>query len=121
MSVTVSIEIKGLQKMADLLDKSPRVAEKEVRAALAKGVIVLQGAARQFTPVDTGRLRGGHKTRVGAFEAAVYNPVDYALYVHEGTRKMRARPFYKLAAEDSKDKINSIFDKHVANIIKQIT
>jgi HK97 gp10 family phage protein len=115
-----AIEIKGLEKMASLYDKAPQIVEPELRKALQKAVIILQGAAREFTPVDTGRLRQGHGVRIGAFEAAVFNPVNYGLYVHEGTKRMKARPFYKNAIERESGNINGIFEQHVNNILKQL-
>lgn len=48
-------------------------------------------------PVDTGRLRSSINVSMGGdFESAyadIGTNVEYALYVHEGTRYMEGRPF----------------------------
>lgn len=59
----------------------------------------VEGVAKGNTPVDTGRLRSSLTTAL--FEVP-YSPylacrvgtdVDYATYVHEGTKFMSGRPF----------------------------
>jgi hypothetical protein len=50
--------------------------------------------AVQMTPVDTGRLRAGWITDTGDLPNGevfvdIKNPVEYAIYVEEGTDKMR--------------------------------
>lgn len=65
---------------------------------------VLQGVIEAFafaseryskiaTPVDTGRLRSSITTSIGNLEARIAPHTNYAIFVHEGTRYMRGRPF----------------------------
>lgn len=57
----------------------------------------VMGVADRLTPVDTGRLRQNNDSRLitgsEKITVRVYNPVDYAIYVHNGTRYMRGRPW----------------------------
>jgi HK97 gp10 family phage protein len=64
--------------------------------------------AKQLTPVDTGRLRASILTQpmFGGFGAKVSTNTDYAIFVHEGTRYMRARPFMSEGLNQLKDGIN---------------
>jgi len=53
-----------------------------------------------YAPVDTGRLSGSGVVRrmpdvPGGYDVAF--PVHYAIYVHQGTRRMRGRPFLNRA------------------------
>jgi HK97 gp10 family phage protein len=66
----------------------------------------VETAAKQYAPVDTGRLRASITT---ALFSVPYDPylavrvgtdVDYAVYVHEGTRYMAERPFLENALRD---------------------
>ena len=122
MAVNVSLEIKGLNEIMRLWNKAPKVVEMEMRKALNKAVIILQGAAVMRTPVDTNRLRGGHKVtmKIGAFEAKLFNPVKYAIYVHEGTRFMKGRPFYDDAIKKESPRIDRIFDKALEDITNKL-
>lgn len=57
----------------------------------------VEAQAKRDAPVDTGRLRASIKTeaftRDGLPGARVGSDVNYARWVHDGTRYMRARPF----------------------------
>jgi hypothetical protein len=76
------------------------------RDGLRRGLRV-ETAAKRFCPVDTGRLRAdisvwqtvsrdGIATHIG-------NRVEYAIFVHEGTRYIRARPYLRRALESAID------------------
>lgn len=59
--------------------------------------IRVHGKARRGAPVDSGRLRGSIRWSViqrgNDIVGIVGTDVDYAIYVHNGTRYMSARPF----------------------------
>ena len=56
--------------------------------------------AKQLTPVDTGFLRGSIQVSPELFgiRAVVSTNTDYAIFVHEGTKYMRKRPFMLMGA-----------------------
>jgi len=55
---------------------------------------------KQLTPVDSGRLRASIGFVPAKFypSATIKTGVHYAIYVHEGTRKMMGRPFLSQGA-----------------------
>lgn len=57
----------------------------------------VESAAKAVCPVDTGRLRSSItwrlETESGSLVAYVGTNVEYAIFVHEGTRYMEGRPF----------------------------
>ncbi len=59
---------------------------------------------KQLSPVLTGRLRASiHFSPAASFlQAVVATGTEYAIFVHEGTRYMRARPFMETGAEYAK-------------------
>ena len=74
----------------------------------------LVGKCRLITPVDTGRLKGsldfkvikeGDKTIL-----IIGTNVEYAIFVHEGTRRMRPRRYIKDATFASLGEIKTIFE-----------
>lgn len=80
--------------------------------------------AKQLTPVDSGRLRASIHTTPMMFgvKAIVSTKTEYAVYVHEGTKYMRGRPFMKYGAmfaqvAEFKD-INKRLDKHFTDAFK---
>lgn len=69
----------------------------EVGRDLARRAIKVQAEAKRLCPVDTGRLRSSIQWAVaplnGSLVAAIGTDVEYARYVHDGTRFMAGRPF----------------------------
>ena len=51
------------------------------------------------SPIDTGRMRASITTDIGTLRARIAPHTNYALFVHEGTRFMRARPFMTFGFE----------------------
>ena len=82
--------------------------------------------AKPITPFDTGRLRGsiGVSSLLGQIGSMVSTNVEYAIYVHEGTRYMRARPFLRkgleYAIQNLEGKIGSRLDKKIADKFKKL-
>jgi len=68
-----------------------------VAREVARRALFVESAAKQLTPVDTGRLRGSitmELTRDSkGVVAYVGTNVEYAIYVEMGTSRMRAQPY----------------------------
>ena len=103
-NVFVSINYKDLRQV--LGGNSGPVYQGVARAARD-----LRDLADRYTPVDTGRLASSLKVEIGTvngFAAARVgssNDVEYAIFVHNGTRKTRrrwpqGRPFLTRAARE---------------------
>lgn len=70
---------------------------------LKRMTITAEGAAKKVTPVDTGTLRRSitHRVEPTATHGVIGTNVEYARFVHDGTKYMRARPFLKQGIENS--------------------
>lgn len=70
------------------------------------------GEAKRRCPVDTGYLRGSIGYSIlripGRNILRIYTNVEYAIFVHEGTRRMPARRFIRDAIEQKQGKIMSL-------------
>lgn len=76
---------------------------------LIQVALYVVGEAKRRCPVDTGYLRGsigyaivrtGNRTIL-----RIYTNVEYAEFVHEGTRRMEGRPFIRDAIEQKQAQI----------------
>lgn len=78
-----------------------------LRDEIGKIAYRVERFAKQLTPVDTGRLRASIHTQplFGGMAARVSTRTEYAVYVHEGTRYMRSRPFMTTAVQFTKGNI----------------
>lgn len=63
--------------------------------------------------VDTGRLRNSITNTVQDNAAYIGTNVEYAIYVHEGTRKMTANRFLKNAIVKNKDTFKAIAESEL--------
>ncbi len=60
---------------------------------------LVERESKKVTPVDTGRLRASIGVSLRPFSATIRPRTNYAVFVHEGTKYMRARPFMLWGAE----------------------
>lgn len=110
MNITVRItpaleQIAGALRGAEL--------DKKLHDIITEFAFTIERYAKQVTPVDTGRLRASIGTgfllsagmeRGGT--AIIAPHVDYAGWVHEGTRSMRARPFLQWGVDFASQKFS---------------
>lgn len=89
-----------------------QLGERLGRALEAVG-IQAEGDAKALCPVDTGRLRNSitHTIDAGDKTAIIGTNVEYAQYVHEGTRGRKGNPFLRNAVNQNMDTYRAIFDK----------
>lgn len=91
----MNVRITFNPSMADLNRKFGDIhIEKWLATWVNEIALRIENESKQVTPVDTGRLRSSiHVFNAGSLRAFVNTDTEYAVYVHEGTRYMRARPF----------------------------
>lgn len=106
-SVTIKIDAT---KYKQFLTEAPLKILKAVSTTIQKGALVIEGKGKKLSPVDTGRMRSSISSEVRQLEATIKPNVDYAIFVHEGTRFIRGRPFMTQSAQDSEGQIQDILD-----------
>lgn len=98
MSVGVEIKIES-KRLEAYLKKAPEVTARALSTAILKGTLMAEGIARRTSPHDTGRLASSIFTEIRPLFGKVETDTEYAIFVHDGTRFIRARPWMKQAAE----------------------
>jgi HK97 gp10 family phage protein len=109
----ISITIDGLDEWKDLVD--PARFTKEMDSAVQRAAEMLRDETKRMPPVsaattgyetpgipvDHGRLRQSiAKRRLGLMAAEVFTSTNYAGFVHDGTSRMPARPYFRWVWED---------------------
>jgi HK97 gp10 family phage protein len=121
--MAVNIQIKNIAQIRSAFAKSPAKMTKNLNLAIRRVGLRVSRDSRRFTPVDTGRLRASHKEhfanlkgeiRVGGFKD------DYAAFVHEGTRFMKARPFLADAVESNESFTDKEFKHAVQSTLNEL-
>lgn len=95
--------------LADKIKRTPFDTERLMTQLL---FIVLANSQKR-TPVRTGTLRRSETTRTEAqgTRGFIGTNVVYAPFVHYGTRRQTAQPFFEQGASDSRTQINALLAK----------
>ena len=84
------MSVRLTSRMGELSAEVEGKAGKVIR----KGALDILAESHNAVPVKTGHLKStGHTVDVGPMRSEIRYDADYALYVEEGTRHMRAQPF----------------------------
>lgn len=79
------------------------------RAAITEVAVGVTNLAKQYCPVDTGRLRSSISFEVDTrATATVGTNVEYAPYVEYGTSRMAAQPYLRPAVHEYEAKMRGI-------------
>lgn len=92
-----------LAAMGDGIAEAAMIAEDESKKAITTG---------PTRAIDTGRLRSELVPREIDklhLRTSIYPIVNYGVYVHDGTGRMRARPFFTVAKKGAEPRINDLF------------
>lgn len=89
MSIQIKIQADDLKQLKANFEDLPRTILPFLRRASEKAAFEIEGESKRRAPVDTGRLRASISTSLGIVKnigAIVQTNVNYAAFVHEGTR-----------------------------------
>lgn len=102
--VELNVKIENEKEVMEELKKYPELINKNLIDYIKLALMGIQRNAKMIAPVDTGRLKTDIRTDLriqsNQIKGVIFNDVYYALFVHEGTSRMRARPYFKQAVEN---------------------
>lgn len=107
--VSVSIQITNLGAFKRAFASAPHIVAPHLDRAIKKAVASVGRRSRQLTPVDTGHLRASTRETFRPLHGEVGTHTNYDIFVHEGTRYMKARPYLRDAVQQVEPAINNIF------------
>lgn len=102
--IILDLEVMGIQDALSKLDVNEYF--KVVKRSLSLAMTVVEREAKKETPVDTGALRQGYRTKypISArwYEAVLTNVREYAVWVHDGTtRGIKGNPYMDRARDNA--------------------
>lgn len=117
----IKIQIKNLPEIQAAFARSPRIMTKNLGNAIKRVALLISSQSKRNTPVATGRLRASTYERFySTLRAEIGTNTSYDLFVHEGTRYMRARPYLRLAVEGEQSNVDREFKYAVQDTLDQI-
>jgi len=124
-----SVKLEGANKARKIFDKLLKNSESSLRKAVSASCGIIAYEARRIVMIGpykayrTGNMARNIRWMVEEFTldyiygvAGVFD-VDYAIYVHEGTYKMAAKPFLLLALKRKKKLIIKLLNEALAKDI----
>jgi HK97 gp10 family phage protein len=117
---TIDIKITNLAEIKAAFTKSPKLMTRELNKAIRKVVLTIGAQSMRNTPVDTGRLRASTYESFGNLKGEVGTNTKYDIYVHEGTRYMKARPYLYNAVKSSSEVTDKFFTEAVDSVLNEI-
>lgn len=88
----IKVEIPNLEKFREALKKWPSISAPIINRAIRKSIYDIQAKTIVVTPHRTQRLRGSFQVAFGPLMGILRPTVEYAIWVHEGTRPHIIRP-----------------------------
>lgn len=116
-----SVKIENLEQIRAAFVKSPAVMTKNISKAIVLSIADIEAAAAPITPVATGLLRSYNERIFMPLEGRFTKLAPYAVFVHEGTRYISARPFLQEALTLEDASIKDRFKKAVQDTLDSIS
>ena len=127
----ISIKIKNLPQIRAAFSMSPYWMAKHLQYATTQAVFKVKASSMARTPVDTGRLQRSHYHKFFKYSALDFsgevgtglpsNPeAYYDVYVHEGTKYMKKRPYLKEAVESNEAEVERLYVDAVKHTLEMI-
>lgn len=138
-TIGLTVQIVNKEQLEFAFNQAPKLMDRNLKKGINRSILRVGRQAAINSPVDTGRMRasilgGKFSNRTGRFSpfagvdfargkkfsASVGPSVDYAIYVHEGTRYMRPRPFLENAVKQRVSDVEAIMQKSVQDTLDAI-
>jgi len=96
--VTLELEVKGVERLDEILQRLPLKMRERVDARLGEGAEATAEKAREIAPVRTGYLRSTITSiRTSLLSWRVQAAAPYAKFVEYGTSRVAAKPYLRPA------------------------
>lgn len=96
-----------------------REIENAISKAYMRGLeevgLLAEGYAKKKCPVDTGRLRNSITHQLKGDSVYIGTNVEYGPHVELGTRKQKAQPFLRPAAQDHSSQYRKVIQSALQN------
>lgn len=117
----IKVRISNIDAIKAAFAKSPRIMTVNLQKAIQRSIFRISSRSKRNTPVRTGRLRASHYERFySGLKGEVGTNTSYDMFVHEGTRFMRGRPYLRFAVETEQTAVDNEFKVAVQDTLNTI-
>ncbi len=128
--MNVEFDPNSIRALREAYARSPEVVKSEANKFLSRGIaeynkVLLRNPWTTTSkgggiPVDTMNLRDTHQRAIETWQAWIRPTADYAIYVHEGTKKMSPRPWLEYAKEKADKEIIVLQNQMLESIANRL-
>ncbi len=124
----IEVKITNLEQIKAAFKIAPDLMTKQLNDAIHKVLFSIQaetllnvGGQRGIRVITHGLASAAERPPEFSFLKGVYDiNINYAPFVHDGTRFMKARPFLKKAVDSKKELTDKFFTEAVDNVLSTI-
>lgn len=122
----IDIVIENMDEAARRMRENPKKVLPAIQKAVEIVGFTLEKSSKEAITtgatraIKTGTLRSQLVPRdrsADGLELSIYPLVKYGKFVHEGTAKMRPRPFFKVAVLNSGEEVQRVFEEAVSEAL----
>ncbi len=130
----ISYEFEGIKEFEAAIRRNPELVRRKSREFIAAGLALyrisiwrnpwrvgMQSGGSPVAAINGGNLRNTHKSDITDFEGTITPKADYRIYVHEGTARMKARPYLEYAKESQDPKVKQLEEKLLQDVILDLS
>ena len=101
-------------------DDVTRAVKQKLPWAVREACVIVQGAAKVLSPVDTGALKGSITIEpINEYSGKVGPAMDpYDIFVEMGTRKMAAQPYMRPAADNNRKRVADMLGVAIGEAVR---
>jgi len=127
--MTVDVKIKNINEIRTAFNKAPTRMKKNLATAIRRSAIEIQKeeiinvSGTRGINVITGGLKSAAVRGIqfpNPLMAVIQPDIEYAPFVHDGTRFMKGRPFLFDAVQTKQDAVDKEFEKAVQETLDEI-
>lgn len=115
-NISITLDVASVTKF---FKEIPENLERAIATTIQKATLLIERDAKIGAPVDTGRLRSSISSEIRPLSSTVSTHTNYARYVHDGTRFMRARPFMANAGKSAVSEMETILGEEIAAALQK--
>lgn len=116
----IQVKITNINQIRAAFLAAPAKMTVALNTAIKKSIFVIQAESMKNTPVKTGRLRASTRSLFAPLRGEVGTHVAYDVFVHWGTKYMKARPFLLNAVNTEQGQVDTFFREAVQNTLDSI-
>lgn len=105
------------EKYDKYLLEAPEKVARALQDTIQKASYLVERGAKINSPVDTGRLRSSIATELIPLQATIQPHVNYAMFVHNGTKFLQARPFLYDAGREVERLVSGILNDELEKVL----